>query len=63
MDPTVLMQLCQIFNENDKWKRVAIELGYQGHIDEWQKRSDPSKMMFKFAEVIKLNLCHFNQMS
>lgn len=51
LDADKLTRLCQIFNTDDKWKLLAIELGYNVHISEWQKRTDPAKMLFKFAEV------------
>lgn len=54
MGPTVLAQLCEIFNENEKWKAVANALDYGWLIDTWTKQRDPAKMLFKFAEVLKI---------
>lgn len=51
-----LNTFCQIFNEDGKWKMLASKLGMSEIlINEWQKKSDPAKMLFKFAEV-KLDL-------
>lgn len=51
IDAASLAKLGELLNQSDKWKMVAQHLGYAIHIDEWQKKPNPTKMMIKFAEV------------
>lgn len=51
LDDVCLTQLCEIFNVNGKWQRVANHLGYQLHIPSWAEKRNPSKIMFVFSEV------------
>lgn len=59
IDMSSLTKLADLLNSNDKWKTVARHLGYDIHIAEWQTKSNPTKLMIKFAEVcyrININL-------
>lgn len=51
LDNLVLTQLCDIFNENAKWKTVANMLNYQIHIPQWSKLRNPTKNMLMVSEV------------
>lgn len=50
-DEKCYMELRDIFNKNDKWKSIANALGYQNHLENWQKSRNPTKVLFMFAEV------------
>lgn len=57
-----LTKLCNILNQNEKWKTVANELGFHDYIESWQHKSDPTKNLIKFAEVmIILFIIYFNE--
>lgn len=49
-----LIKLSKILNQNDKWKMVANELDFHDYIQNWQDKSDPTKYLIKFAEVITM---------
>lgn len=50
-DDICLKQLCDVFGKDDKWKIVASKMGYQAHLDSWEKSRNPTKMLFMFSEV------------
>lgn len=50
-DENCLNDLCAVFNRDNKWKTLAIELGYQAFTSVWESSKNPSKMLFKFSEV------------
>lgn len=51
-DDICLNDLCIVFNRANKWNELAIALGYQAFADVWKTSKNPSKMLFKFSEVI-----------
>lgn len=60
IDVNSMNRLCDIFNKDDKWKRVAEALGYQIHIQNWNRVKDPSKALLMFSEVRKVLFFPFN---
>lgn len=44
-------EMGDIFNKDNKWKSVAIKLGYQNYLDYWQKSRNPIKTVLLFAKV------------
>lgn len=55
-DENCLNDLCTVFNRDNKWKTLATELGYQAFTTVWESSKNPSKMLFKFSEVIPLHM-------
>lgn len=54
MDTESLTKLGEILNRGSVWKDVARKLGFDIHIDEWQTKSNPAKLMIKFSEAMRV---------
>lgn len=52
-DDICFTELSDIFNKNAKWKSIAIVLGYQDYVANWQKLRNPTKVLLTFTEVIE----------
>lgn len=49
-DDDAIISLCQIFNRQEKWKRLAQALGYEDKINFWDSSSNPTKMLLREIE-------------
>ncbi|XP_031633420.1 nuclear factor NF-kappa-B p110 subunit-like isoform X2 [Contarinia nasturtii] len=54
-DKQCLDELCVIFNKNDKWKSIAMILGYQDCVESWQKSRNPTRILLTYAESLKVS--------
>lgn len=58
-DDDALISLCQIFNKQEKWKRLAGTLKFDSHkIRCWESASNPTKMILREIENEKLSTSH-----
>lgn len=51
LDDICIDQLCQWFNRQDKWKKLARCMDLEAFVNVWATSKNPSKMLFKFSEV------------
>lgn len=49
-DDDAIISLCQIFNRQEKWKRLASSLNYAHQINFWESSSNPTKMLLREIE-------------